>query len=82
MAYGDRPAAGELSNDDWKALGPPRPLEPPFVVGVPPLLPPEPGEMEGPVINVAVGVIEEGFADSVSSGREFKGGNGCNYITH
>lgn len=82
MAYGDRPVAGEFSNDDWKALGPPRPLEPPFVVGVPPLLPPELGEMEGPVITVAVGVIDKGFAVSVSSGKEFKRRNGCNYITH
>lgn len=78
MAYGDRPAPGELTNDDWKALGPPRP----FDVGVPPLLPPELGEMEGPVITVAVGVIDEGFAVSVSSGKEIKRRNSCNYITH
>lgn len=82
MAYGDRPAAGEPTNEDWKALGPPRPLEPLFVDGVPPLLPPELGEMEEPVITVAVGVIDEGFVVSVSSGRKIKRQNGSINFTH
>lgn len=50
MAYGERPATvdAELTSDDWKALETPRPLEPPelFAVGVPPVLPADPGESD------------------------------------
>lgn len=62
MEYGDRPAAAEAepTKEVWKALETPRPLEPPapFADGVPPELPADPGESEGPVIAEAVGVID------------------------